>query len=143
MVNNSLLLTHAFPVDGIYECTVSITTPIDYYQEIFYFTVQYAILDITFGLANSHQGYNPIITDYESLLYPEYYRTLEFLILRPSDAPLPTNASWEIDFGNGLSLSSEKFIAAADESLSVTSYRHTLSLFYNCTEGGDLSLIHI
>ena len=95
------------------------------YNETWTFTVQYALENLYFGLW--HGGF----VNYEILHPPDFRKDVHFVLLSDKNQPLATNVSWDVDFGNGVVLSSTEYISIGDRdpSFSSSQFDHVYSWF--------------
>ena len=139
MVNDTVTMTINFPGDGVYTCDITMISPVDSHNASYVFTVQYAIPNVLFGLANFDQSQ---FAAYETLWSADdFQKVFHFLVLRETGSPLPTNTSWRIDFGNDVIAESSDFINVddLDRGVAVLGYDHTITLSANYTVGGDFT----
>ena len=120
-----LTYDHVFSTDEVYICTLSVINAVSSYNEVWTFTVQYALENLYFGLWDG--GF----IDYDILHPPDFRKDVHFVLLSDKNQPRATNVSWDVDFGNGVVLSSTEYISMDDRdpSLSSSQFDHVYSWF--------------
>lgn len=134
MDNEEHIFSHAFADEGIYTCVVAASNVIsDLFQQVFEFKVQYALENLYFKFADP--------AGYGILPVPSFSRDFSFILLSDKLQHLATNASWEIDYGNGNTLTSSSYITAADKELQYDSPErdHVYTWVLTYTEPGDFT----
>lgn len=124
---------HSFTTDGIYECIVTGDNGISSFEESFTFTVQYALEKLHLVL------WEPEFINYGVLRPSSFSKDMYFILQAEKSQPLATNASWEIDFGNGVTNANTAFISVSDkdEQYDTAERDHVYTWMFTFTEPGD------
>lgn len=127
--------THNFTTDGDYTCKVQMSNALvtsDFEIE-FEFKVQYKLENLYLML------WEPDFINYGVLRPPTFSKDMYFVLQADKGQPLATNVSWSVDFGNGATDTSTKFISVADNDTQyeTTERDHVYTWMLNFVEAGD------
>lgn len=142
MFDEEVVFSHAFFTDGVFDCELTIENDIDYYQESWTFTVQYAIENVRFGLWDDGFITYDVLRP-SSDPSSHFIKNFHFILLRDTDQPLPTNVSWTISFNAFDQHNSTDYISLSDRvpSLSNDTYEHVISWNFVHGSPGDLQAV--